>query len=112
MATATREPKTGRKGSISEKIREYLKTHKDAKASAVAEMFGCSVANVHQAKRRGKGKKRGRKPGSFYAAPVDHAETAATPNELCVTFVRAAGGFSEAKKMLLTAEFFAGKKIR
>ena len=36
----------------------------------------------------------------------------ATPAKCCVTFVRAAGGFAEAKKMLLAAEFFTGVKIR
>jgi hypothetical protein len=35
-----------------------------------------------------------------------------SPTELCVTFVRAVGSFAEARKMLLTAEAFAGLKIR
>jgi hypothetical protein len=60
--------------------------------------------------------KRGKKKAKHTAVVRNVAATNETvetnPAELCVTFVRAAGGFAEAKKMLMTAEAFAGLKIR
>ncbi len=115
MATATkREPKAGKKENKSALIREYVKTHRTATAKEISEKLGCSEALVHQVRKGMKGKRKSRPTATAHTIANNSAAVAteANPAELCVTFVRAAGGFAEAKKMLMTAEVFAGLKIR
>ena len=113
MATATKqEPKAGKKQSKSAQIREYAKAHRNATAIEIAEKFGCSAALVHQVRAKAKGKKKAKRMAAAQIMTNTDATTEASPAELCVTFIRAAGGFAEAKKMLMTAEVFAGLKIR
>ena len=112
MATATKkEPKTGKKENKSAQIREYAKAHRKATAAEIAEKLGCSEGLVHSVRNK---MKRGRKKAKHISQTVafSHEIAQPTPAEVCVTFVRAAGGFAEAKKLLLAAEFFVGQKIR
>jgi hypothetical protein len=116
MATATKqEPKAGTKESKSAQIREYAKAHRKATANEIAEKFGCSAALVHQVRHKMKGgKKKAKRTATTQTVANKDAAIATEPHpaELCVTFVRAAGSFAEARKMLMTAEVFAGLKIR
>ena len=114
MATATKkESKSGKKENKSALIRDYAKAHRTATAKEIAEKLGCSEGLVHHVRNK---MKRGRKKAKHTATAQTVAATngvaEATPAESCVTFVRAAGGFAEAKKLLLAAEFFTGLKIR
>lgn len=115
MATATKkEPKAGRTENKSALIREYVKAHRTATAKEISEKFGCSEALVHHVRNRLKGKRKSKPTANAPTNAITSAAVAteANPAEMCVTFVRAAGGFAEAKKMLMTAEVFAGLKIR
>jgi hypothetical protein len=115
MATATKqEPKAGKKDSKSAQIREYARAHRKATANEIAEKFGCSAALVHQVRRKMKGKKKAKSTATISTIANSNTAIAAegSPTELCVTFVRAVGSFAEARKILLTAEAFAGLKIR
>jgi hypothetical protein len=115
MATATKkEPKAGRTENKSALIREYVKAHRTATAKEISEKVGCSEALVHHVRNRQTGKRKSKPTASAQTIASTSAAVAteAIPAELCVTFVRAAGGFAEAKKMLMTAEVFAGLKIR
>ena len=59
------------------------------------------------------GRKKGKRMANAQLVSTTGAvATEASPAEHCVTFVRAAGGFAEAKNMLMTAEVFSGLKIR
>jgi hypothetical protein len=114
MATATKkEPKAGQKENKSALIREYVKAHRTATAKEISEKLNCSEALVHHVRKGLKGKRKS-KPTAHAPtnANMSAVATEANPAELCVTFVRAAGGFAEAKKMMMTAEVFAGLKIR
>jgi hypothetical protein len=115
MATATKkEPKAGPKENKSDLIREYVKAHRTATAKEISEKVGCSEALVHNVRKRLKGKRKSKPTATIKTTTNTSAAVAtdANPAELCVTFVRAAGGFAEAKKMLMTAEVFSGLKIR
>ena len=115
MATATKkQPKAGQTENKSALIREYVKAHRTATAKEISEKFGCSEALVHHVRTRLKGKRKSKPTATAQTIASTSAAVAteANPAELCVTFVRAAGGFAEAKKMLMTAEVFAGLKIR
>ncbi len=115
MATATKkDPKAGQKENKSALIREYVKAHRTATAKEISEKFGCSEALVHHVRNRLKGKRKSKTTAGAQTVTNKSAavDAEANPAELCVTFVRAAGGFAEAKKMLTTAEVFAGLKIR
>ena len=112
MATATKKaPKSDKTKSKTALILEYAKAHRSATAKEIAEKVGCSENLVHTVRHnRKKGKKKAKHSAQTIAASHEIAQP--TPAEVCVTFVRAAGGFAEAKKLLLAAEFFVGQKIR
>jgi len=113
MATATKkENKVEKKQSKSAQIREYVKAHRAATAKEVAEKFQCSIALVHNIRGSMKrGKKKVKKSSAAVTMPTP-AAIEPSPTDLCVAFVRAVGGFAEARKMLMTAEAFSGLKIR
>ena len=111
MATATKKhAKTENTESKTARIRAYANAHRKATAKQIAAAVGCSVGLVHSV--RGKKKRGQKKARPAVAHPTSPTQAELTPTEACVTFVRLAGGFAEAKKMLLTAEAFAGLKIR
>ncbi len=114
MATATKKaPKAGKKQSSSALIREYAKAHRSATAKQIADHLGVKEALVYNVRAKmKKGKRKAKKGAVNQAEANNHAPAEMTPADACVTFVRAAGGFAEAKKMLMTAEAFSGLRIR
>jgi hypothetical protein len=113
MATAMKkEPKAGKKENKSAMIRQYAQAHQTATAKEIAETLGCSEGLVHSVRNKMKAKRKYTRKATGETVAATNGTAQASPAELCVTFIRAAGSFAEAKKMLMAAEVFAGFKIR